>query len=77
MKASGISRTSQEREKAAPTAESLGVGGGVGSLFPSQGSNLQPLQWKHAVLTTGPPGESLTFFNIGLLPLTKASHTNR
>ena len=28
MKASGISRTSQEREKAAPTAESLGVGGG-------------------------------------------------
>ena len=23
-----------------------------------RGSNLQPLHWKHAVLTTGPPGES-------------------
>ena len=26
----------------------------VGSLFPDQGSNPCPLQWKHSVLTTGP-----------------------
>ena len=26
--------------------------------FPNQGWNLCPLQWKHAVLTTGPPGNS-------------------
>ena len=31
----------------------------VGSQFPDQGSNLRPLQWKHGVLTTGPPGKSL------------------
>ena len=29
-----------------------------GSQFPDQGSNLCPLQWKHRVLTTGPPGKS-------------------
>ena len=29
----------------------------MGSLFPDQGSNPRPLQWKHIVLTTGPPGE--------------------
>ena len=28
--------------------------------FPDQGSNLCPLQWKHGVLTTGPPGNSLS-----------------
>ena len=26
--------------------------------FPNQGSNLYPLQWKHRVVTTGPPGKS-------------------
>ena len=30
----------------------------VGSQFPDQGSNLQPLLWKHRVLTTGLPGKS-------------------
>ena len=28
------------------------------SQFPDQGLNLCPLQWKHGVLTTGPPGKS-------------------
>ena len=28
----------------------------VGSYFPDQESNQSPLQWKHAALTTGPPG---------------------
>ena len=31
----------------------------VGSQFPDQESNLQPLHWQHRVLTTGPPGKSL------------------
>ena len=35
----------------------------VGSSFPSQGLDLQLLRWKHAVLTTGQPGEFLTFLN--------------
>ena len=26
--------------------------------FPNQGSNLCPPQWKHGILTTGPPGKS-------------------
>ena len=30
----------------------------AGSLFPDQGSNLYLLQWKHGVLTTGPPEKS-------------------
>ena len=30
----------------------------AGSQFPYQGSNLHPLQGKHRVLTTGPPGKS-------------------
>ena len=30
----------------------------VGSYFPNQGLNLQPLCWKHGVLTTGLPGKS-------------------
>ena len=34
----------------------------VGSWFPNGGSNLHPLQWKHGVLTTGPPGKSLQFY---------------
>ena len=29
-----------------------------GSLFPNLGSNPCPLQWKHGVLATGPPGRS-------------------
>ena len=31
---------------------------------PNQGSNLCPLLWKHAVLTTGPPGKSTWWFLI-------------
>ena len=38
----------------------------VGPYFPNQGSNLGPCQWKHRVLTTGPPGNSL-FLLIGVL----------
>ena len=30
----------------------------AGSPFPDQGLNLHPLQWKHGVLTNGPPGNS-------------------
>ena len=30
-------------------------------LFPNQGLNLWPLQWKCDILTTGPPGKSLCF----------------
>ena len=30
----------------------------VTSKFPDQGLNLQPLHWKHRVLTTGPPERS-------------------
>ena len=30
----------------------------VGYFFPNEGSNPYPLQWKHGVLTTGPPGKS-------------------
>ena len=29
----------------------------VGSYFPNQELNPQPLLWKHGVLTTGPPGK--------------------
>ena len=29
------------------------------SQFPDQGSKLRPPQWKHGVVTTGPPGKSL------------------
>ena len=36
----------------------------VGSYFPNQGSNPCPLQWKYGVLTTGPPGKSLSRFLI-------------
>ena len=31
-------------------------------LIPSPGTTVSSLQWKHGVLTTGPPGKSLTFF---------------
>ena len=34
--------------------------GYVGSQFPDNGSNPLPLQWKHRVLTIGPPGKSLS-----------------
>ena len=34
----------------------------VGSQFPNQGSNLQPLHWNCGVLTIGSPGKSLTIF---------------
>ena len=39
--------------------------------FPDQGSNLYPLQWKHGILTTGPPGKfKIGFFlNLLLFPL--------
>ena len=30
--------------------------------FPDQGSNPCPLQWKHGVLTTGPPGKSTKYY---------------
>ena len=29
----------------------------LASFFTSQGQNKLPLQWKHEVLTTGPPGQ--------------------
>ena len=35
----------------------------IGSWFPSQWSNQQPLYWKCRVLATGPPGKSLSLFN--------------
>lgn len=35
----------------------------VGIFAPQLGLNLQPSWRKHAVLTTGQPGEFLTFFN--------------
>ena len=35
----------------------------VGSQFPNQGLNSDPLHWEHGVLTTGPPGSpGLLFF---------------
>lgn len=34
----------------------------VGSQFPNQGSNLQPLHWNCGGLTTAPPGKSLIIF---------------
>ena len=38
----------------------LAVPCGLGDLiFPTKGSNVGPLQWKHGVLTTGPPGKAL------------------
>ena len=30
-----------------------------GIWFPEQGLNLDPLQWEHRVLATGPPGKSM------------------
>ena len=41
----------------------------VGSLFPYQGLNLCPLHWKGGVLTTGPPGKSLSWLFLLLSPL--------
>ena len=35
----------------------------VGFQFPKQGSNPGPLQWKHRVLSTGPPGGPGQFEN--------------
>ena len=35
----------------------------IGSWFPSQWLNQQPLYWKCRVLATGPPGKSLSLFN--------------
>ncbi|XP_073659208.1 CREB-regulated transcription coactivator 1 isoform X3 [Tursiops truncatus] len=41
----------------------------AGSYFPNQGLKLCPLQWKHGILTTGPPGNSLSsFLNTGSRP---------
>ena len=39
----------------------------AGSQFPYQGSNPRPLQWKHRVLTTGPPGKSQGKLQMNLL----------
>ena len=33
-------------------------------IFPNQGSNPCPLQWKHRVLTTEPPGSPTLSFNV-------------
>ena len=33
----------------------------VGFKFPNQGSNPQPLPWRHKVLTTGLPGKIPTY----------------
>ena len=38
----------------------------VGSYSPHQGSNSCPLQWKHAVSTTEPPGRSLNFLVLNI-----------
>ena len=37
------------------------------SLFPKQGSNPHPLEWKHRVLSTGLPGNSLIFCYYNLM----------
>ena len=49
----------------------------AGSLFSAQGSNLGSRQWKRGVLTTGPPGNSLSsqvlivgVLHVGLRPFT-------
>ena len=34
---------------------------GMWDLVPQGGVDLQPLQWKHRILTTGPPGKSQYF----------------
>ena len=47
----------------------------VGSQFSNQGLNSHPLHWKCGVLTTGPPGMSLSlFFN---LIFNRSSHMTR
>ena len=38
----------------------------LGSHFPDQGLNPCPVQWKHGVLTTGPPGKSSTILFLRL-----------
>ena len=42
----------------------------VGSQFPKQGLNPGPLQWKHGVLITGPPGKSSVLGLLNHLGLT-------
>ena len=42
------------------------VTGTTGSQLPNQGSNLHPLHWKHAVLTTRPPGKSPDHLKLAL-----------
>ena len=39
----------------------------VRSYFPSEGSNPYPLQWKHRVLTTGPPDREVPVFHLALI----------
>jgi hypothetical protein len=39
----------------------------MGSLFLIQGWNPGPLQWKHGVLTSGPPGKPQDFYFFDLL----------
>ena len=41
----------------------------VASFFPDRGLNLCPLHWKGGVLTTGPPGKSLSWLFLVLSPL--------
>ena len=41
----------------------------VGSKFPNQEWNPHPLQWKHKVLTTQPPGKSLLCVFLNTCPM--------
>ena len=41
----------------------------AGSPFPDQALNLYPLQWKHGVLTSGPPGNSHYCYILKLLKI--------
>ena len=36
----------------------------VGFYFPTRDQTCTPLQWNHGVLTTGPPGKSISLFYI-------------
>ena len=37
--------------------------------IPNQESNQSTLQWKHGILTTGPPGKAPVFFKTGKMKL--------
>ena len=57
---SGISRQYQSNTEKELTSFFGCAAWHVGSYFLDQGSNPGPLQWNHEVLSTGPPGSSLT-----------------